>query len=164
MKIITVTANNLEKYRSSLLCFVKRYQKEEKNSFRWLFQIRRHHLNNQGTNIKLCIWDGKIIAIFAVKDYGTKDSLFILAPNYYYPNVGCKILEEMKTDLSVCYMKINYTETELIKMALNAGFASLAYSVEQDGTLYLWFGGGQWDKNDLSQNNNDCFPALDYST
>lgn len=148
MKIVYVTPQNLEKYRHVMLPFVKRFS-TDLESYKWLYHLKRHQLNQRGTNIILALWEGKIIAIYAVSEFGTKYSIFLLSPQYRYPHIGTKLLELMKEELGVSYLKLDITNTDLIKMALNAGYVCFSYISTENGSLKLWFGGGTWDSNDI---------------
>ncbi|MBU8905425.1 hypothetical protein [Desertibacillus haloalkaliphilus] len=150
MNIVTITADNWEKYRRPIWQFVKRYQQENANSdsSRWLFQLRRHHFNRPGTSIKLVLWDGKMIALMACSNYGTTNSTFIVHPTYQRTHIVLNILKEMKEELGVCYTKIKYDHIHIVKMALQAGFAAIGYADSHE-KVSLWFAGGHWHKNDI---------------
>lgn len=149
MKIIQLTPTNLEKYRHALLPFVKRYCKNV-NSYRWIYQLRKHHLNKSGTEVILALWEGKVISIYALSEYGTKNSLFLISPQYEDAHIGTKLLEKMRNQLGVCYLKINIKAPEQIKMALNAGYVSFSYEIKENEDIFLWFGAGQWHINDIT--------------
>ncbi|UOE95468.1 hypothetical protein [Alkalihalobacillus sp. LMS39] len=150
MRIVTVTPDNWEKYGRVLLQFVKRYERKAKkpNCYRWMYHLRKHHLVQRGNSIKLAFWDGKLVAVFAVVEYGTKESVLLIAPNYKETSIGSILLENMKSDLSVCYYKIPSDATAFIKAAIDAGYVAFRYAQEQGQTM-LWFGGGHWHSSDI---------------
>lgn len=92
VKIIHITSHTLEKYRRVMLSFVKRYAKNE-NSYKWLFHIKRQHLQTGRTKIILALWDGKIIALLALSNNGNDRAILLLSPQYQYHTVAAKLLE-----------------------------------------------------------------------
>ncbi|WP_096201501.1 GNAT family N-acetyltransferase [Bacillus sp. FJAT-45350] len=152
MKTINVEVKTWEKYRRPLLNFVKRYDK----NVDWIFKLRRHHLSQTGTIIKLALWEGKIIAAFAFLDYGTKESLFIISPSYQNTHIGTKLLKEVIHELGVCYTKLPYEQAALLKTALLSGMVAFNYTVDNNGSMLLWLGGGQWHIDDISEQEASC--------
>ncbi|WP_078552597.1 hypothetical protein [Bacillus alkalicellulosilyticus] len=153
MRIIDLTPDNWEKYGRVFLQFVKRYEKryESDHCFSWLYHLRKSHLCKPGNAVKISYWDGKIIAAFALSDYGKKNSVMLIAPNYEQTAIGSKLIKAMKKDLGVCYLKISYRSPLLVKTALNAGLVGLGYSHKKCGDLLLWFGGGNWNLQDIAK-------------
>lgn len=150
MKMIDVSVQNWEKYRHPIIQFVKRYDKQNRELYRWIFQLRKHKLSQPGTKIKLALWDGKIIALYAFLNYGTTESIFLISPNYEQTHIGTSILKDIISDLGVCYLCLPYSQPTLLKIALNAGMVAFAYTTQEQG-MKLWLGGGQWNINDISE-------------
>ena len=148
MKIVRITPNNLEKYRHVILPFVKRNCKNV-NNYRWLYQLKKHHLNQNGTAVIIVLWEGKVISLYALSEYGTKTSILINSPQYEHPHIVTKLLKKMRDELGVCYLKLNINSHEQIKMALNSGYVSFCYTTNELDDIYLWFGAGQWHVNDV---------------
>ncbi|MCL7747021.1 MULTISPECIES: hypothetical protein [Halalkalibacter] len=152
MKIISLRSRQWEQYRRPILNFVKRHDKDEVSScYSWLFKLKKHHLHQPGTCIKLALWDGKIIAVAAVSDYGTTHSAFIIAPNYSQTEIQINLFTSLINDLGVCYTKIRYDDKQKIKYALQAGLVCFAYLRGDKDQIYLWFGGGHWHTDDITE-------------
>ena len=152
MNIISLTQEQWEKYRRPLFRFVKRYDKAvNQPACTWLFQLKNHHLNQPGTSIQLVLWEGKIIAVAAVCDYGTTHSLVLIAPKYKNTQIQVNLLTSLINELGVCYTRIRYDDESSIKYALQAGLVCFTYMRGQDNHVYLWFGGGHWHSNDVTE-------------
>ncbi|NEU31489.1 hypothetical protein GN156_12015 [bacterium LRH843] len=150
MNIISLSQSQWEKYRRPLLRFIKRFDKSANTTtYNWLFQLKGHHLNQPGTSIQLVIWNGKIIAVAAVCDFGTTHSLILLEPKYQKTHIKVTLLTLLIQELGVCYTKIRYDNEDDIKSSLQAGLVCFAYIKGIDDLMYLWFGGGHWHANDV---------------
>ncbi len=152
MKTICITVKNWEKYRRPLTNFVKRYEKKYGEHYSWIYHLRKHQLNNLGTKVKIALWEGKVVAVFAFLNYGTTDSLILISPSYQQTHIGVTLLKGIIEELGVCYTKLSYEQPALIKLALNAGMVAFAYTSEmEDQKMKLWLGGGQWHINDINE-------------
>ncbi|WP_100406526.1 hypothetical protein [Bacillus solitudinis] len=152
MKIVTISYENWEKYRRPILNFVKRYDKSASQYvYKKLFKMKKHHLHEPGTCIKLTFWEGKIIAFAAVINYGTTFSSVLLSPRFKNTHLKTTLFASLIDELGVCYQKISYNDKETIKMALQAHLVCFSYTKTQDDQIYLWFGGGHWHSDDITQ-------------
>ncbi|WP_100371898.1 hypothetical protein [Bacillus sp. FJAT-45037] len=152
MKIVTISYENWEKYRRPLLRFSKRFDKTpSKCVYSWIFQLKKHHIEEPGTSIKLALWDGKIIAVSAVASYGSSLSEIVLSPHYQHTHVLSSLIQAVMQDLGVLYKKIRYNHEKSIKQALQSGLVCFSYAEGADGYVYLWFGGGHWHSDDISE-------------
>ncbi|MFC0473716.1 hypothetical protein ACFFHM_25190 [Halalkalibacter kiskunsagensis] len=152
MKIISLKSRHWEQYRRPILNFVKRYDKTMADScYSWLFQLKKHHLHQPGTSIQLALWEGKIIAVAVVSDYGTTNSAFIIAPKYSQTQIQINLFTSLINELGVCYTKIHYDDKQKIKFALQAGLVCFAYLKAENDQIHFWFGGGHWHTNDITE-------------
>jgi hypothetical protein len=119
--------------------------------YTWLFQLKKHHLHQPGTSIHIALWEGKIIAVAAVSDYGTTHSAFIIAPKYLQTQIQINLFTSLIDELGVCYTKIQYDDKQKIKLALQAGLVCFAYLKGENDQIDLWFGGGHWHINDITE-------------
>lgn len=150
MKLISLSDDQWEKYRRPLLQFVKRYDSCQKRStHKWLFHLKGQNLTQPGTSIQLALWEGKIVAVAAVSDYGTTYSSILVSPRYAHTQIQTRLFISLLDELGVCYTKIRYDQEQKIKVALEAGLVCFAYVEGTDGDAYLWFGGGHWDTRDV---------------
>lgn len=138
LKIVHISPQNFEKYRHPMLAFVRRYA-DDVNSYKWLFQLKRQQLEHYTTKIILALWNGKIIAILALSNFGIDHSIFLIAPQYKYPLIGMKLLEIAKKELTESYIVINMNEQKLIKMAHEAGYVSFYGKPKNHDKMYLQF-------------------------
>lgn len=152
LKIITINYHNWEKYRRPLIRFTKRYDKAPKQPIHsYVFHLKKHHIEEAGNSIKIALWEGKIIACSVVVNFGTKLSAVLLAPKYKHTHIQRSLIESSMQDLGVMYKKIKYNDEAGIKMALQSGLVCFTYIHESDGQVYLWFGGGHWHSDDISE-------------
>lgn len=152
MKMVSLKSEQWEQYRRPILNFVKRYDPcGLKSNYSWLFQLKKHHLHHPGTSIQLAFWEGKIIALAAVSDYGTTHSTSIIAPKFLQTEVPVSLLTSLIDELGVCYTKIHYDDKQKIKFALQAGLVCFAYLKGNQDDIYLWFGGGHWHTTDITE-------------
>ncbi|ARK29151.1 hypothetical protein [Halalkalibacter krulwichiae] len=152
MKIISLKNQQWEKYRRSILNFVKRYDAcSDKSNYSWLFHFNKSYLDQPGTSIQVALWEGKIIAVAAVCDYGTTHSTLIVSPKYTKTQVQINLYRSLIDELGVCYTKIKYDDQLKIKYALRAGLVCFAYVKNTLDETFLWFGGGHWHTNDITE-------------
>jgi hypothetical protein len=152
MKIVSLSYDNWEKYRRPLIRFSKRYDKSARQSiYSWIFQLKKHHIEDAGTSIKIALWEGKIIACSVVSHYGSKLSSMLISPKYKQTHLLANLTEATLQDLGVLYRRIRYNDEAGIKLALQAGLVCFSYLEDRDGQVYLWFGGGHWHSDDISE-------------
>ncbi|WP_088102699.1 hypothetical protein [Halalkalibacter urbisdiaboli] len=151
MNLITISVNTWEKYRRPVMDFVKRYDTSEQRVYKRLFRMRKHHLNEPGTCLKVVYWEGKIIAVAAVTNYGISFSTLLVSPKYRHSHIQTTLLSSFVDDLGVCYQKIRYDDEVAIKMALQAGLVCFSYIKGNEESVYLWFGGGHWHSDDVTE-------------
>jgi hypothetical protein len=162
MKIISLKSHQWEQYRRPILNFVKRYdQCHSKSTYSWLFHFKKHHLHQPGTSIQLALWEGKIIAVAAVSDYGTTHSTIVVSPKYLQTQVQINLYTSLIDELGVCYTKIKYNDQQKMKSALQGGLVCFAYLIGNEDEVYLWFGGGHWHKNDITE--KEALRSIPYS-
>ncbi|GAE35658.1 hypothetical protein [Halalkalibacter akibai] len=152
MKIVSLKSHQWEQYRRPILNFVKRYDHcDVKSTYSWLFHFKKHDLLEPGTSIQLALWEGKIIAVAAVSDYGTTHSTIVVSPRYLPTQVQVNLYNSLLDELGVCYTKIRYDDQTKIKFALQAGLVCFAYLKGEENEIYLWFGGGHWHTTDITE-------------
>jgi hypothetical protein len=152
MKFISLSYQQWEKYRRPILDFVKRYDKStEQQTYKKLFKMKKHHLHEPGTCIKIALWEGKVIALAALTNYGTTFSTLLISPKYIHTQIQANLISSLKDELGVCYQKIRYDDETMIKTVIQAGLVCFAYTNDCNGHTHLWFGGGHWHSNDISE-------------
>ncbi|MGO4887512.1 hypothetical protein ACJ2A9_07140 [Anaerobacillus sp. MEB173] len=153
MQFIKIDKNNWSKYRTSILQFVKCHGEFEhtSESYAWLFQLKKDDLDEPGTILHIVLWDGKIIAIAALEQYGLQFSIFIVSPQYRKTDVIIMLYKEISSRVGVYYTKIDYKDIDKIMMALKAGLVSFTYEKTTTGQIALWFGSGHWHSSDIDE-------------
>ncbi|WP_028986388.1 GNAT family N-acetyltransferase [Thermicanus aegyptius] len=152
MEFRTLTPDELHPYRPFLLHFLRRFGGGHitHRAIRWLKNMEGKELEEKGTLILIATEAKKLIGLFAVSDFGLKESLIAVHPKHRNRNLGKEMLKRAIESLGTLYGRVALDNLPSLKMCLGIGMVGFKLIEGPTGKPTLWLGIGQWKKEDVT--------------
>jgi len=151
VKIREIDTNLLQRSRRTLLQFIRRCGERRitASAIHWLKTAPGTELTKDGTLILAAVDGRRLIGLVAVADYGRKESLIVVHPQYRRQGVALALVDEIVRRLDRVYGRVAIDNIPSLSMCLQAGFVAFAMDKGPTGKPTLWIGKGNWRKDEV---------------
>ena len=143
----------LKKARKAMIRFIQKYGERRitASGIRWLRQVKETHLSDDGNLILAALHERRLVGLVAIADYGRKESLIVVHPQYRRQNVAIRMVDKAFKDLGKLYGRVAIDNIPSLSMCFEAGFVAFALAKGPTGKPTLWIGKGNWRKDEISR-------------
>lgn len=141
----------LRKSRQTLLNFIRKYGERRitQSGIQWLKTVPGAALSEDGNLILAALDHRRLIGLAAVADYGRKESLIVVHPDYRRQGVALELVDEVVQRMDRVYGRVAMDNIPSLAMCLEAGFVAFALRKGPTGKPTLWIGKGNWRKDEV---------------
>lgn len=154
MRVRLIDGKILERHRSTLLTFLRRYgnQRITHKALQWLKHLQ---LNKQqpGTFVAVCFSNKKLIGVMAIGNYGLDEAIIAVHPDYRRRGVGEALLNFSLKHTHKIYTRVACDNFPSLKLCFACGMQAFQVFIGPTGKPTLWLGGGNWNSQDIEKNN-----------
>lgn len=152
MKIYSLTPAEIEKHRSVITQFMKRYGdgRVTHKALRWFNQLQADTLP-PGTYVAAALKNKKIVGIIVFGEYGIQEAFIAVHPHYRKQGVGETLLMSAVQTLEKVYTRVACDNLPSLRLCFHCGLVAFKLTRGPTGKPTLWLGGGQFDPDELKK-------------
>lgn len=152
MNYIELTPNQLRKHRDVLIRFIKIHgdNRITHRAIQWLRTFDAEQLRlHEGTVVYVAM-DGKLLCgLVVIANYGIDESFVVVHKDYRHQSIATDLIQKFFTTREKVYGRVALDNIPSIKMCFANGMVAFALTEGPTGKPTLWFGYGNWSKEDV---------------
>jgi ribosomal protein S18 acetylase RimI-like enzyme len=141
MKYVTIPPERLLKTKPRLLRFVKHHgdKRITRRAIEWLAQLEQSELAQAGNKLVAALDDRKLVGLFAVADYGEKESFIVVHQDYRHSGLGKQLTVLVSAALPRLCVRVACDNTASLRLLERCGFTPYKQTIGPTGKPTVWF-------------------------
>lgn len=154
MHFLELSPNQLDKHRNRLIRFIKQHgdNRITHRAIRWLSEADADQLLFQeGTAIIVALENNRLRGTFIISNYGIDEAFVVVHRDHRSQNTGKNLIQQYLNTRNKLYGKVALDNIASMKMCLANGMVAFKMTDGPTGKPTLWFGSGNWKKEDIER-------------
>lgn len=149
MLIREVPYQKLEQVRPKLIRFLRLYgdKRITHKALRWLNRLPAAPYG-EGTMIAIALDQKRLAGVLVIGRYGIEESLIAVKPRYRKAGLGKELVQYCFRTIDRMYARVATDNVPSLKLCFALGMVAFDLFTGVTGKPTLWFGLGNWDKNE----------------
>lgn len=150
MVIRDIPLRTLDKYRSRLLLFLRKYgdQRLTHKALRWLRDLPLG-LELLGTAIAVAVHNKQLVGIIAVGKYGVDEAIIAVKPTARKKGVAKQLVSFIVNRLGRMYARVAVDNTASLNLCFSMNMVAFDMFTGVTGKPTLWLGAGDWRREEI---------------
>lgn len=141
MKYVTISPERLQQTKPQLLRFIKRHgdKRITRRAFEWLARLAENELAQAGNMLVAAVDGRKLVGLFAVAEYGEKESFIVVHQEHRHCGLGSQLTERVSTALPRLCLRVACDNTASLRLLQRCGFTPYKRTIGPTGKTTIWF-------------------------
>ncbi|TCP68363.1 GNAT family N-acetyltransferase [Baia soyae] len=152
MRTKTLSSEEVGRVRDPLIHFLKKYSdgRITAKGIRWFRQLPINEVRD-GNWVAISWKDNKIAGAMIMGDYGRKEAMIVVHPDFRKHGIGETLLNQALQQLGKVYTRVACDNIPSLKLCFSCGLKAFHLVKGPTGKPTLWLGGGNFVKEDVVQ-------------